>query len=118
MSKPVKQFSLPVSILTFTQEFWLNESWFSLFLSEQLCDIEIKFTPWTNDADGTKSRTVFHKHPLNMSFYGLPSHTASTKLQKLAIDDSVNEVRVFENNSFKGYINHLLPEQILIFYTF
>jgi hypothetical protein len=103
MAEPVTQFTLPISISTFTNEFWVKDTWYKSFLTEKLQDVGIEFTEWTLEQSGpAKVRSIKHLHPLNLPFFGLPSHTTSLKNQKMVYDEDKNELKIFEKNSFSG----------------
>lgn len=99
----IAEFALPITIDKFCNLFWYSNSWYNIFLSEYLNDLNISIGQWNNcNEDNSKVREVKSDHPSKVSFPGLPSHAESFKVQKLTIDSSGKSLTLIETNKFKG----------------
>lgn len=71
----IAEFALPITINKFCYLFWYSNSFYNLFLSDYLKDLNISIGEWNDCNDNnSKVREVKSDHPSKVSFPGLPSH--------------------------------------------
>ena len=106
------EFSIPCDLSTFVV-FFLDQSFFSRFLSDKLEDLKVNVGEWRCDQESMSlQRNIKSFHPSKISFPGLPSHAESFKIQSLKIIHSnenkhekdkqiTTKLHMKEINSFK-----------------
>jgi hypothetical protein len=99
MATKLKEFTLPIGLTGFLDEFWLDVGWYEKFLTEKLLDLSVEVEPWTmGNNPNVKSRKVKSFHPAKVSFPGLPSHAeVSSRSSVVQMCVLINVHAVFED---------------------